>query len=1236
MKNLFSREVKKTFYNIGRIGKSNGTKFRILHKPATPLADLQDMFYAMHKSILKWRMAVTTYGKISNRAYRTFRTLPIVPAVLTKNMGIRTKPLEYIRQTFPRDKICTAHLNESNYSEIPNIAFSSRVPLDLLWTKNIDDSSHAGKAQAAHAKLSLCETGAVLNIFHKGVVGGLPGRHIREIISAAYEKGAIYKTDIVGFFRNTNKLVVKNALLHAGRKQHLVMLAEAMFSRGESSEFIPMIKSFTSDSVQLADDFWSDSVQTSGHWPSGVATAFPLPGTQTAPLVQDILALQDSRIAAYKRAQISSSGANFKNTYGLVATQSGRQHLLHTTTAGQLSIAGFCSKLADAIRFANLENDISAKAILYSLLKTVAAKRDGIVSVDAVMAGITLPEDIPSAMMTIIKSVVTDILTHYVNSIVIPVTSAMFMFKIKNGNSFGPVAKSNEQVSIVASHRERHTLPLAVELPTRMKLASSGSKTIRFTNNGSSIVPPTAVPAPLTPVQLSAFTGNASATHGTVSLFINNELLGNPEDLFATAELHPSVAIDCNSATSRLYSEPEDSPLETGYNGVNGLRFMSELPEKLEAIKRSIQADPTFQFAVTNNGRHSFARFLFAARSQDGKFIGAAVKKVKSMTLPGLQNAFNSDRTDDRMLLTGSSPETENPAPGFVITTGKNVPLHLLNIEDMPGQDYEYRGRQKHTKYVKGNMCVISDSPIRKAPLGEYLAHIEWQLQTLCDGDTVANNFMSLAVDKFVPDSILNADVSKLLIRVGTKIPAPLATSFKDMQDMPVSKEQAALSLTPKFLKSERIIMIAGNGGLDATNITLMPRGVGDMLLMATAIIEGHSSDKLSRLAELQTSLNYFVSYDNLLKKAVLGAMPNLDARSSLRLVDSAGTYQTSLEFKFTQFTQQSDYEINGLPIKAISSPPINAGEKIAVPCGNNLLVFTLSDAHVASNVIDLLDLYLAGNYEVINCDRQNRAAEKTSELVNLACDYALDYYVTANNALPEGALTSPLLANYVLSEVLDDINDDIAKLGGEIYAYMDDISVMFKDKQPRSTMFAVNKIIGNALAKRGLRINKPKTNMIRGQFKREIFGVCVLKYNGPKPNIDVRLTRTNRRKLRSRVHNMKKFLQAYLANLQATRSLVPSPEFIAQNYPKGFNEQSHLRIPRMLNKLGGSLAWAMAISQGNHSALRDMFKTDCLTFFRSKVAPVVRECSAGLVDLDVRGKAKLDEIDEFIHGGAL
>ncbi|OQB16610.1 MAG: hypothetical protein BWY14_01319 [Parcubacteria group bacterium ADurb.Bin192] len=73
-----------------------------------------------------------------------------------------------------------------------------------------------------------------------------------------------------------------------------------------------------------------------------------------------------------------------------------------------------------------------------------------------------------------------------------------------------------------------------------------------------------------------------------------------------------------------------------------------------------------------------------------------------------------------------------------------------------------------------------------------------------------------------------------------------------------------------------------------------------------------------------------------------------------------------------------------------------------------------------------------------------------------------------------------------------------------------------------------------------------------------------------------------------------------------------------------------------MLNKLGGSLAWATAISQGNHAALRDMFKTDCLTFFRSKVAPVVRECSAGLVDLDVRGKAKLDEIDEFIHGGAV
>ena len=85
----------------------------------------------------------------------------------------------------------------SNYSEIPNIAFSSRVP--LILDKGHRRLQPRWKARAAHAKLSLCETGAVL-YFHKGVVGGLPGRHIREIISAAYEK-ALYTKPILSDFQ---------------------------------------------------------------------------------------------------------------------------------------------------------------------------------------------------------------------------------------------------------------------------------------------------------------------------------------------------------------------------------------------------------------------------------------------------------------------------------------------------------------------------------------------------------------------------------------------------------------------------------------------------------------------------------------------------------------------------------------------------------------------------------------------------------------------------------------------------------------------------------------------------------------------------------------------------------------------------------------------------------------------------------------------------------------------------
>jgi len=116
----------------------------------------------------------------------------------------------------------------------------------------------------------------------------------------------------------------------------------------------------------------------------------------------------------------------------------------------------------------------------------------------------------------------------------------------------------------------------------------------------------------------------------------------------------------------------------------------------------------------------------------------------------------------------------------------------------------------------------------------------------------------------------------------------------------------------------------------------------------------------------------------------------------------------------------------------------------------------------------------------------------------------------------------------------------------------------------------------------------------------------------------------------------MKKFLKAYHEYLNANRALVPDAAYIAASYPKGFDEQSHLRIPRMLNKLGGSIAWAMSISSMAYQAMRDSYKSDCVLFFKNKIAPLVRECSAGLVDLDIKGKAKLDQIDAYLtNGGA-
>jgi len=304
----------------------------------------------------------------------------------------------------------------------------------------------------------------------------------------------------------------------------------------------------------------------------------------------------------------------------------------------------------------------------------------------------------------------------------------------------------------------------------------------------------------------------------------------------------------------------------------------------------------------------------------------------------------------------------------------------------------------------------------------------------------------------------------------------------------------------------------------------------------------------------------------------------------------------------------------------------------ILLPYLGKMLKIAVTDEMLLENKINFRHIINSNNYEIISDDRRTTwHSNQITKAIDLAYDYTLDYYLTANNSLPEGGVTSPLMANYVLAEIMDDINAKITALNGQAFAYVDDISIIFKDALPDNCKRELTNIIASAMRKKGLCISADKTKLIKGKYKRELFGVTFLKYTGPEPVTSIRLTRPDHMKLRQKVHNAIKFVNAYLNNLKTNRTLVPDDAYIAANYPKDYDRRSHMKLPRILNKINGQLSWAMSLAPERYAPMKNKLKTHAISVMKEQIMPLIKEITAGFIDLaSMANKQGMDEVEQM------
>ena len=127
-----------------------------------------------------------------------------------------------------------------------------------------------------------------------------------------------------------------------------------------------------------------------------------------------------------------------------------------------------------------------------------------------------------------------------------------------------------------------------------------------------------------------------------------------------------------------------------------------------------------------------------------------------------------------------------------------------------------------------------------------------------------------------------------------------------------------------------------------------------------------------------------------------------------------------------------------------------------------------------------------------------------------------LNKLVYSDNGLPQGAPTSPVISNLILSDFDKEVYALVSSLDGAYTRYSDDITISFKEDSSQKVAQVI-KFVESKLAENEFKLNKKKgkINVLRPHQSQRICGVTI---NSGKPTI----SRKQRRLIRAALHNAK------------------------------------------------------------------------------------------------------------------
>ena len=153
----------------------------------------------------------------------------------------------------------------------------------------------------------------------------------------------------------------------------------------------------------------------------------------------------------------------------------------------------------------------------------------------------------------------------------------------------------------------------------------------------------------------------------------------------------------------------------------------------------------------------------------------------------------------------------------------------------------------------------------------------------------------------------------------------------------------------------------------------------------------------------------------------------------------------------------------------------------------------------------DFIRKYGSEHYPKISSYLAPRKAQET-----------LKKLVYSEHGLPQGAPTSPVISNLVLSNFDKEVYALVTSLNGAYTRYSDDITISFKEDSSQKVAQVI-KFVEAKLAENGFKLNKKKgkINVLRPHQAQRICGVTI---NSGKPTI----SRKQRRLIRAAQHNAK------------------------------------------------------------------------------------------------------------------